>query len=68
MKGQDLPMDLTELVLFMRRHRLAIQASLSAETGPQAAVVGFVVSDAGEVFFDTLRSTRKYRQFRSPIE
>jgi len=57
-------MELAELVSFMRRHRLAIEASVSAQTGPQAAVVGFVVSDAGEVFFDTLSSTRKCQNLR----
>jgi hypothetical protein len=57
-------MELAELVSFMRRHRLAIEASVSAQTGPQAAVVGFVVSDAGEVFFDTLSSTRKCENLR----
>jgi hypothetical protein len=57
-------MDLSELVSFLRRHRLAIEASVSAQAGPQAAVVGFVVSDAGELFFDTLSSTRKCRNLR----
>lgn len=57
-------MELAELVSFLRGHRLAIEASLSAETGPQAAVIGFVVSDAGELFFDTLASTRKCRNLR----
>jgi hypothetical protein len=52
-------MELAELVSFMRRHRLAVEASVAPETGPQAAVVGFVVSDLGEVFFDTLSTTRK---------
>jgi hypothetical protein len=57
-------MELAELVSFMRRHRLAVEASLSAQTGPQAAVVGFAVSDAAEVFFDTLSSTRKCQNLR----
>ena len=57
-------MELAELVSFMRRHRLAVEASVAPETGPQAAVVGFVVSDLGEVFFDTLSTTRKCRNLR----
>jgi pyridoxine/pyridoxamine 5'-phosphate oxidase len=48
----------------MQRHRLAIEASVSVQGGPQAAVVGFVVSDAAELFFDTLSSTRKCRNLR----
>ena len=57
-------MDLAELVSFLRRHRLAVEASVSTETGPQAAVVGIAVSDAGEVVFDTLSSSRKCRNLR----
>ena len=57
-------MELAELVSFMRRHRLAIEASVSAHGGPQAAVVGFAVSDVGELFFDTLSTTRKCRNLR----
>jgi hypothetical protein len=49
-----------ELVTFLRRYRLAIEASVSAGGGPQAAVVGFGVSDACEIVFDTLTTTRKY--------
>jgi len=57
-------MEVEQLVSFMRRHRLAIEASVSVEGGPQAAVVGFAVSDAAELFFDTLSSTRKCRNLR----
>jgi hypothetical protein len=57
-------MDLADLVSFLREHRLAVEASVSAETGPQAAVVGFGVSDLGELVFDTLNATRKCRNLR----
>jgi hypothetical protein len=50
-----------ELVEFLRRYRLAVQASVSAGGAPQAAVVGVAISDACEIVFDTLTSTRKYR-------
>ena len=53
----------SELVQFLRRYKLAVVASSSAE-GPQAAVVGFAVSDALELVFDTLESTRKYQNLR----
>ena len=49
----------------MRAHRLAVQASASAEGTPQAAVVGFAVSDHFEIVFDTLASTRKARNIRA---
>jgi hypothetical protein len=50
-----------ELVRFLRRYKLAVQASVTTGGAPQAAVVGFAVSDACEIVFDTLTSTRKYR-------
>ena len=50
-----------ELVQFLRRHRLAVQASVAPGGAPQAAVVGFGVSDACEIVFDTVTATRKYR-------
>jgi PPOX class probable F420-dependent enzyme len=53
-------MTLAELLSFLRGHRLAVQASVARDGAPQAAVVGFGVSDALEIVFDTLVSTRKY--------
>jgi general stress protein 26 len=54
-----------ELVLeFMRRHRLAVQASTAANGAPQAAVVGVAVTDHFELVFDTLRSSRKWQNLR----
>ena len=46
-----------ELVQFLRRYRLAVQASVAPGGAPQAAVVGFGVSDACEIVFDTVTST-----------
>jgi hypothetical protein len=34
-----------ELLSFMREHLFAVQASVSASGEPEAAVVGFVVTD-----------------------
>jgi hypothetical protein len=53
-----------ELLAFLRRHRLCIQASVSAAGAPQAAVVGFGVSDHLEIVFDTLGTTRKMQNLR----
>lgn len=53
-----------ELLQFMRRHSLGIQASVSALAAPQAAVVGFVVTDRFELFFDTVDTTRKAQNLR----
>jgi nitroimidazol reductase NimA-like FMN-containing flavoprotein (pyridoxamine 5'-phosphate oxidase superfamily) len=53
-----------ELLAFLRRHRLCVQASDSAAGAPQAAVVGFGVSDDLEIVFDTLGVTRKMDNLR----
>ncbi len=38
-----------------------MQASVAPGGGPQAAVVGFAVSDALEIAFDTVTTSRKYQ-------
>ena len=52
------------LLAFLQQQRLAVQASVSANQNPQAAVVGIAVTDRFEVVFDTLDSTRKARNLR----
>jgi hypothetical protein len=52
------------LLAFIREHRFAVQASVSTAGAPQAAVVGFAVSDRFEIVFDTLASTRKVVNLR----
>lgn len=47
------------LLDFLRRHRYAVEASVAAAGGVQAAVVGIAVSDSFEIVFDTLETTRK---------
>jgi len=49
-----------ELVQFLRRYRLAVEASVAPGGAPQAAVIGFGVSDTCEIVFDTVTTTRKY--------
>jgi Pyridoxamine 5'-phosphate oxidase len=50
-----------DLVGFLRGHKLAVEASLAPDGRPQAAVVGFAVSDLLEIAFDTVTSSRKYQ-------
>lgn len=54
-----------ELLRFMRVERHATVASVSATGAPQAALVGVVVSDDFEIFFDTLETTRKAANLRA---
>jgi general stress protein 26 len=49
---------------FLREHRYAVQASVNADGGPQAALVGVVVNDRFEFFFDSFNSTRKVANLR----
>jgi hypothetical protein len=53
-------MQRTELLEFLRRHRIAVQASVTQAGTPQAAVVGIAITDELEIVFDTVQSTRKY--------
>lgn len=53
-----------EILAFMQSHSLAVQASVSAVGAPQAAVVGFIVTDDCEVVFDTVDTTRKIVNLR----
>jgi general stress protein 26 len=53
-----------QLLAFIRQQRLAVQASISAADCPQAAVVGFAITDQFEVVFDTIESTRKALNIR----
>src|SRR5215813_1846123 len=59
-----LPMTRSNVLEFMRSHTLAVQASVSSLDAPQAAVVGFIVTDDFEVLFDCLSTTRKVVNLR----
>jgi uncharacterized pyridoxamine 5'-phosphate oxidase family protein len=54
-----------ELLSFLRRYRIAVEATVGPDGAPQAAVVGIAVSDELELIFDTLASTRKYANLRT---
>jgi len=54
-----------ELYEFIAGHSLAVLGSISAEGMPQSALVGFAVTKKLEIVFDTLNSTRKYRNLIS---
>jgi hypothetical protein len=51
---------------FSARNSLVVQATASTDGAPQAAVVGYAVTDDLELVFDTLASTRKAENF-API-
>ena len=53
-----------ELLKFIRSQSLAVQATVSPLSAPQAAVVGFVITDDFELFFDTVDINRKVDNLR----
>jgi pyridoxine/pyridoxamine 5'-phosphate oxidase len=50
----------TELLDYMRRHRLAVVSSVASDGRPQSALVGIAVSSRYEVIFDTVSDSRKH--------
>lgn len=44
----------------MRRHKLAVVATIGPDGGPQSALVGVGVTHEFEIVFDTLSTTRKH--------
>jgi pyridoxine/pyridoxamine 5'-phosphate oxidase len=54
-----------KLLDFLRRHKIMVEASSTPDGAPQAAVVGYAVSDALELVFDTLSTTRKFANLRA---
>jgi hypothetical protein len=55
----------TELFEFMAKRKLGVLGTLSPDGEPQSALVGIAVTPALEIVFDTVRSTRKYRNLTS---
>ncbi|HWH51518.1 MAG TPA: pyridoxamine 5'-phosphate oxidase family protein, partial [Gemmatimonadaceae bacterium] len=56
---------LSELLEFMRSQRFAVEASCAPGGAAQAALVGVAVTDAFEIVFDTVDTTRKARNLRA---
>ena len=52
------------LLAFMQQELYAVQASVNDDGAPQAAIVGVLVSEQFEVFFDTLANSRKTSNLR----
>src|SRR5205814_8231963 len=61
---QSWAMTRAQLVAFIGKHHLAVEASVAAGGTPQAAVVGIAVTEALELVFDTVDSSRKCANLR----
>jgi len=53
-----------ELLRFMRGARYAVEATVTQTSAPQAAVIGVAITDAFEIVFDTIGSSRKAQNLR----
>jgi mannose-6-phosphate isomerase-like protein (cupin superfamily) len=58
-------MDRADLLAFLRRYRWAIEATSAPDQAPQAAIIGYAVTDRLELVFDTLASSRKAANLRA---
>ncbi len=54
-----------ELLAYMRSQQLGVLGTLAPSGEPQAALVGYAVTPDLELLFDTLRTTRKYRNMKA---
>ncbi len=50
----------SDLLDYLRSQRYGVLGSLSPALEPQGALVGYAVTPAFEILFDTIRSSRKY--------
>ena len=46
---------------FIKQYNLAVISTLSKDNKPEAALVGFAVSQDLEIVFDTVKTSRKYK-------
>jgi hypothetical protein len=53
-----------DLFSYINKRRYAVEATVGTSRRPQAAVVGIAVTPALEIVFDTLKTTRKYRNLK----
>ncbi len=61
MSEQHHPLTIPQLLSYIRAQPWAIQASVSAQGAPQAAVIGVAVTDRWELLFDTVTQSRKHQ-------
>lgn len=54
-------MDPMSLRLFLAGNRYGVVSSIAEDGTPQSALVGIAISPELEIIFDTLKSSRKYR-------
>ncbi len=53
-------MNVDEVYQFMKSEQLAVLATVGEDQRPEAALMGFAVTEELEIVFDTVKSSRKY--------
>ncbi len=54
-----------DLYRFIDQHRLTVLATVSPSGAPEAALMGFAVSEQLEIVFDTVKTARKYPNLKA---
>jgi hypothetical protein len=55
----------TDIYQFLLKEKLGVLGTLSPDGAPQSALVGIAVTHDLEIIFDTVKSSRKYRNLMS---
>ena len=50
----------TDIYEYLRKRKLGVLGSIGPDNHPQSALVGIAVTEALEIIFDTVKSSRKY--------
>lgn len=54
------PSSKSEILAYMRLHRFIVVATVGADGGPQSALVNIATTNAQEIIFNTISSSRKH--------
>ncbi|MGB7498084.1 MAG: pyridoxamine 5'-phosphate oxidase family protein [Candidatus Acidiferrum sp.] len=60
MDAKGTAMNVDEVYQFMKSEQLAVLATVGEDQRPEAALMGFAVTEELEIVFDTVKSSRKY--------
>jgi PPOX class probable F420-dependent enzyme len=60
-----MPVTRAEICEFLRGHRLAVISTVDAGGSPQASLIGIAVTEALDIIFDTVTTSRKYANLRA---
>ena len=61
MSEQHHPLTPAQLLSYMRAQPWAVEASVTPQGAPQAAVIGVAITDGWELLFDTVTQSRKHQ-------